>query len=72
MARTYVELLARIKGETPALKHVIATNVADFFPAHTRVLGKLLNPKRIEFVEAMPLTSVGKVDKKALERGAAE
>lgn len=40
--------------------------------AGIRVLGKLLDPKRIEFVEAMPLTIAGKVDKKALKQGAAK
>lgn len=38
----YQERLKKIKGETPGLKHVIATNIADFLPGYKRVLGKLL------------------------------
>jgi len=31
--------------------------------------GALLAPKRIEFVDALPLTALGKIDKKAIRAG---
>ena len=46
---------------------VMAGRVAD---RHVRDRkGALLAPKRIEFVDALPLTALGKIDKKAIRAG---
>lgn len=49
----FQERLARIKGETQGLRHVIATNIADFLPLYKRILGKML--KRIPSGRVEPI-----------------
>ncbi len=49
----YQERLKKINGDISCLKQVIATNIADFLPAHKRFLGKLL--KRIPSGRVEPI-----------------
>jgi len=58
----YVELTPEAKSRDP---ETIRTEILDFCDKN---LSRYKIPKRIHFLEAIPLTAVGKVDKKALRK----
>jgi fatty-acyl-CoA synthase len=46
----------------------IALSADDVLAAVRRVKGSMLTPKRVEFVDSLPQTAIGKIDKKALRQ----